>query len=215
MPGRNVYQDTFQRERAVPVAGRCQGGLCGRLPCYKRLRVRRPVLRHAESAPEPGGVHLGTQRQYEPGIPKERRRLQRAGGKGRLRRRPAVADADVASLAVARGDDAPFLGPCIRALRLCAGVPAASLDSPVRSAIRTRKPSLQAEPLDRCAGLEVSRRTSRTPWPHGRRAPRLATAARAVPSGLRRGGHHLLQGAYGLRWQLQRGRTVRSAPHPG
>ena len=56
MPGRNVYQDTFQRERAVPVAGRCQGGLCGRLPCYKRLRVRRPVLRHVEKLEHVGEV---------------------------------------------------------------------------------------------------------------------------------------------------------------
>ena len=117
----------------------------------------------AGSAPEPGGGLLGTQRQYEPDIPKGRRRLQRAGGKGRLRRRPAVADADVASLAVARGDDGVSLGPCLRALLPCAGVPAASLDSPLRIAIRARKLSLQAEPLERGAGLEVPRRTRLAP----------------------------------------------------
>ena len=148
----------------------------------------------AGSAPEPGGGRLGNQRQHEPEIPKDRRRLQRAGGKGRLRRRPAVADADVASLAVARGDDGPLLGPCLRALLPCADVPATSLDSPLPIAIRARKLSLHAEPLGRGAGLEVPRRTPRTPWPNGRRAPRLAAAARAVARGLHRmGGHHLLQ----------------------
>ena len=147
----------------------------------------------AGSAPGPSGGGLGTRREYEPDIAKDRRRLQRAGGKGRLRRRPAVSDADVASLAVARGDDGPFPGPCLRALLPCAGVPAASLDSPVRIAIRARRLSLQAEPLEPGAGLEVPPRTPRTRWPNGRRAPRLATAARAVARGLHRRGHRMLQ----------------------
>ena len=166
----------------------------------------------AGSAAEPGGGRLGTQRQFQPTIPKDQRRLQRAGGKGRLRRRPAVADADVASLAVARGDDGPLLGPCLRALLPCADVPATSLDSPLPIAIRARKLSLHAEPLGRGAGLEVPRRTPRTPWPNGRRAPRLAAAARAVARGLHRMGHPLLQEPYGMRWHLQRHLSVRLAP---
>ena len=166
----------------------------------------------AGSAPEPSGGRPGTRREYEPDIAKDRRRLQRAGGKGRLRRRPAVSDADVASLAVARGDDGAFLDPGLRAQLPCAGVPAASLDSPVRIAIRARRLSLQAEPLGRGAGLEVPRRTPRTRWPNGRRAPRLATAARAVARGLHRRGHRMLQCAYGLRRHLQRHHSVRLAP---
>ena len=166
----------------------------------------------AGSAPGPSGGGLGTRREYEPDIAKDRRRLQRARGKGRLRRRPAVSDADVASLAVARGDDGPFPGPCLRALLPFAGVPAASLDSPVRIAIRARRLSLQAEPLGRGAGLEVPRRTPRTRWPNGRRAPRLATAARAVARGLHRRGHRMLQRAYRLQRHLQRHLSVRLTP---
>ena len=157
-----------------------------------RVRALDPV---AGCAPEPGEGRPSTQqRGYEPEVPRDRRRLQRAGGKRRRRRRPAVAHADVASLAVARGDVGFPLGPRVRALLPCVRVPAASLGSPVRIAIRARKLSLQAEQLERRAGLEVSHRTSRTPWPHGgRRASRLATAAPAVARGLHRRGHHLLQ----------------------
>ena len=165
-----------------------------RLPPSALTRVRALDL-VAGSAPEPGRGHVGTQRSYEPDIPKARRRLQRAGGKGRRRRRrPAVAHADVARLAMARGDDGRTYDRCLPDVLPCAGLPFASVDSPARITIRAaRKLSLQAEPLARGAGLEVPRRTPRTWWPHGRRAPRPATAACAVARGLHRGRHHLLQ----------------------
>ena len=104
-------------------------------------------------------------------------------------------DLGPASLAVARGDDGRTYGPRLRSLLPWAGMPAASLGSPGRITIRAaRKLSLQAERLQQGTGLEVPRRTARTWWPHGgRRAPRLATAARAVARGLHRGGQHLLQ----------------------
>ena len=116
---------------------------------------------------------------------------QRAGGEGRLvRRRPVP----VASSAEARGDDRHFLSPYLRSLLPCAGVPVASVDSPARITIRARKLPLQAELLERGAGLEVEpRRKPRTWWPHGRRAPRLPPAPRAVARGLHRGRHHLLE----------------------
>ena len=131
----------------------------------------------------------------EPDIPKARRRLQRAGGEGRrVRRRPVP----VASSAEARGDDRHFLSPYLRSLLPCAGVPVASVDSPARITIRARKLPLQAELLERGAGLEVEpRRKPRTWWPQRRRAPRLPPAPRAVARGLHRGAHrgrhHLLE----------------------
>ena len=116
---------------------------------------------------------------------------QRAGGEGRrVRRRPVP----VASSAEARGDDPHFLSPYLRSLLPCAGVPVASVDSPARITIRARKLSLQAELLERGAGLEVEpRRKPRTWCPQGRRAPRLPPAPRAVARNLHRGRHDLLE----------------------
>ena len=100
----------------------------------------------------------------------------------------------VASLAVARGEDGHFLSRYLRSLLPRAGVPVASVDSPARITIRAQELSLQAELRERGTGLEAEpRRKSRTWWPHGRRAPRLPPAPRAVARGLHRGRHRLLE----------------------